>query len=389
VAGTTAWEAVLGPMAQAENQSKRLTTSRVIQVGPGKQVTTPSAAAKGARDGDIIEIDAGVYVGDVAVWRANNLVIRGVGGLVQLKAGGNDAEDKAIWVIKGRNTTVERIEFSGAKVRDGNGAGIRQEGDGLTVRHCRFVDNEEGILAGGTLASEILIEYSEFAANGNGEGNTHNMYIGTIKRFTLRYSYSHHAQVGHDVKTRARENFILYNRIMDEANGNSSYEIDIPWGGVTYVIGNVIQQGPQAENPTLLSYGAEALRHPVNELYVVNNTFVNDRPNGGLFVALRAAPSPARLVNNIFAGKGTVVQGAAEQKDNLVTNRPGLVDQAKYDYRLAKGSKAIGAGSDPGTVNGVNLMPVFQYVHPMSMAPRANGKAVDIGAYAYPGPGQE
>jgi hypothetical protein len=33
-------------------------------------------------------------------------------------------------------------------------------------------------------------------------------------------------------------------------------------------------------------------------------------------------------------------------------------------------------------------MPVFQYVHLMSMAPRANGKTVDVGAYAYPGPGQ-
>ena len=144
-----------------------------------------------------------------------------MGGLVQLKAGGNDADDKGIWVIKGRNTTVERIEFSGAKVRDGNGAGIRQEGPGLTVRHCRFVDNENGILTGNTPDSEVLIENSEFSANGDGEGQAHNMDIGLSKRFTLRYSYSHHARVGHNVKTRAGENFILYDRLPENARSAS------------------------------------------------------------------------------------------------------------------------------------------------------------------------
>jgi hypothetical protein len=363
----------------------------VLRVGAKRELKRPSAAAQIARDGDVIEIDAGRYVGDVAVWLAHNLTIRGVGGLAVIDAGGNDANDKGTWVISGNNTTVEYIEFSNQRNSVGGqiGAGIRQQGIGLTVRHCRFTNNENGILTNNNQpTSVILIEYTEFDKNGSGEGNTHNMYIGTIGRFILRYSYSHHAQVGHNVKTRARENFILYNRIMDEVNGTASYDIDVPNGGVTYVIGNLIQRGAQAENTTLLSYGAEGLRHPTNELYVVNNTFVNDRPNGSLFVALRAAASPARLINNIFAGKGTVLQGIAEQKNNLVTNQPGLVNQAKYDYRLAKGSKAIGAGIDPGSANGVSLMPESQYVHPMGKAPRVNGKAVDVGAYAYQGPGQ-
>ena len=378
-------------VAQTESQSKGPTTSRVVKVGPGKRFTVPSAAAKEARDGDVIEIDAGRYVGDVAVWLAHNLTIRGVGGLAVIDAGGNDAQDKGTWVISGNSTTVENIEFANQRNSVGGqiGAGIRQQGIGLTVRHCRFTNNENGILTNNNQpTSVIVIEYTEFDKNGSGEGNTHNMYIGTIGRFTLRYSYSHHAQVGHNVKTRARENFILYNRIMDEVNGTASYDIDVPNGGVAYIIGNLIQRGAQAENTTLVSYGAEGLRYPTNELYVVNNTFVNDRPEGSIFLALRSPAARAQLINNIFAGKGTVLQGNAEQKNNLVTNQPGLVDRAKYDYRLAKGSKAIGAGIDPGSANGVSLMPEFQYVHPMDRAPRANDKAVDVGAYAYPGPGQ-
>jgi len=43
----------------------------LIQVGPGKEFVSPSAAAEFAVDGDVVEIDAaGHYDGDVAVWRS-------------------------------------------------------------------------------------------------------------------------------------------------------------------------------------------------------------------------------------------------------------------------------------------------------------------------------
>jgi len=87
-------------------------------------------------NGDTVLIDAGVYSGDVGIWRADNLVIRGVDGMAHLKADGAYAQGKGIWVIKGNNTTIEHVEFSGTVVPDKNGAGIRQEGDHVTIRHC-------------------------------------------------------------------------------------------------------------------------------------------------------------------------------------------------------------------------------------------------------------
>ncbi len=108
---------------------------RVVHVGPGREFLLPSAAAKVARDGDIIEIDAGTYEKDATAWRQHNLTIRGIGG-------------KALWVIKGNTTTVENIEFSGARATHRNGAGIRHAGAGLLIRHCYFYDNENGILTG-------------------------------------------------------------------------------------------------------------------------------------------------------------------------------------------------------------------------------------------------
>ena len=252
--------------------------SELLRVGPARELTQPSDAARRARDGDIIEIDAGVYAGDAAVWRQNNLTIRGSGGRAHLRADGAHAESKAIWVIKGNNTTIESIEFSGATVQHRNGAGIRLEGAGLTLRDCYFHHNENGILTNGNRASDVPVEHSEFAYNGFGDGYSHNLYIGNIRSFVLRYSHVHHAVVGHNVKSRALKNQISYNRIMDGSDGSASYAIDLPNGGISHVFGNVIQQGPAIQNPTIVSFGAEGLANPVNELYFINNTVVDDLP---------------------------------------------------------------------------------------------------------------
>ena len=180
---------------------------------------------------------AGTYPGDIAVWSADGLVIRGA------------------------DTTVEHVEFSGGRVPDKNGAGIRHEGRGLVVRHCLFHDNENGILTGADPQSDVLVEHSEFHHNGAGDGYSHNLYIGQVRSFTLRFCSSHHERTGHLVKSRAQASSILYNRLMDEADGTSSYVIDLPNGGRSVVIGNIIHHGPRAENGLAVSYGAEGAKN--------------------------------------------------------------------------------------------------------------------------------
>ena len=259
---------------------------------------------------------------------------------------------------------------------------MRLEGSGIIIRKCYFHDNENGILGG---RGEVLIEFSEFSHNGFGDGQSHNMYISeATKRLTLRHSYSHHAKVGHNVKSRARESWILYNRIMDEKDGDSSYAIDLPNGGVAYVLGNLIQQGPQTENPTILTFGAEGLSHPRNELYVINNTIVNDYSEGK-FIAVTKDTGAVRIVNNIFLGDGTLVNRPVEMLTNLVANDAGLADRSGFDYRLRANSPAIDAGSDPGTANGVSLIPVSQYLHPRRHEARLVDGPIDIGAYEFTG----
>ncbi|HNP62624.1 MAG TPA: right-handed parallel beta-helix repeat-containing protein [Woeseiaceae bacterium] len=344
--------------------------SAVLLVGPNMPYELPSEAAMVAEDGDIVEIEATVYAGDAAVWTQNDLVIRGVGGRPHIRADGAAAEGKAIWVIKGDNTVIENIEMSGATVADANGAGIRLEGTNLTVRGCYFHDNENGILTGPNPDSEVLIEYSEFANNGYGDGYSHNMYIGRVAKFTLQFSYVHHARIGHQVKSRAVKNEIRFNRLMDERSGTSSYIIDLPDPGEAFVVGNEMQQGPDADN--------WAMVHSAQDLQLVNNTLVNDR-SSGVFVTLSGPSRSSVLQNNLFIGTGRFEAEGAEMRGNLVIDDGKLADRRGFDYRLTAASPAI----DTGTPVDPTAQLLWEYEHVASRKEREDGGQVDVGAHSY------
>ena len=116
------------------------TAPRELRVGPGEAFAKPSDAARAARDGDTVVIEAGEWKGDVCVWRANDLTILGAGAdATVLDAEGRAAAGKGLWVVQGTNVAIRGVTLRGAACPDRNGAGIRHEADGaLTVTDCRF-----------------------------------------------------------------------------------------------------------------------------------------------------------------------------------------------------------------------------------------------------------
>lgn len=351
---------------------------RVLHVGPSRTLTTPSAAAAVARDGDRVEIDAGDYVGDVATWTQDDLTLVGVGGYAHLEADGHSAQGKAIWVIAGDRTRVQNVEFSGARVHDQNGAGIRAEGTDLTVVHCWFHHNQDGILAGANPRSDIRIKRSKFTHLLTGTGFTHNIYIGTVRSFLLQGSYVTGASVGHEVKSRALRTTITANRIVD-LDADASYSIDLPDGGDAVISGNVIEQGPNSPNTTVVAYGAEGLINPTSRLWLVNNTLVNHQ-DSGTFVNLDADATDVHVWNNLLVGPGTLVAGAdAERRANLRVGAGTFVDAATGDLHLRKRSRAV----DAGAVAPRRVRPAREYVHPQRTSSRPVRGRVDVGAYEY------
>lgn len=373
----------------AASLSPSSANAAVLHVGPGEAYAKPSLAAAAARDGDIVEIAPGDYTSDTAVWRANGLVLKGVGAeRAVLDSRGATAQGKAIWVIAGNDATIENITFQGAKSPDRNGAGIRLEGRGLIVKNCLFRDNQDGILTGASPESDVTIENSEFVHNGAGDGYSHNLYIGHIRHFTLQGCWVHDAHVGHNVKTRAQVSDILFNRIGDDVNSDTSYLIDFPEGGDCRVIGNLLIRRANSLQHALASFAEEGANNAAQSLYLVNNTIVSDRNDTP---PLRISGHPILYaVNNLLLVKGAKQSASA----NLVAPRIAgtfecnklaaardFVDATGGDFHLAAGSMAINAGVTPETDSGFSLTPRSEYAAPLGISARPRDKTLDIGAF--------
>jgi len=398
-------------------------------VGPTRTYKTPCAVSTLVANGDTVYIDyspsnaPGVgYYDDSCVWRANNLSLIGVldsngkrpvlnaAGLTDTATTGHIAFHQGIWLIFGSNATVENMEFENAGVSSddgGNGAGIRSSGVNLSVINSYFHDNQDGILESNIAGSNIVIENSEFYKNGNddpnssGYGQTHNLYIGHCASLTFVDSYSHAANIGHVLKSRAAVNYILYSKLTQENGDQSSIEIDLPNGGTSYVIGNELQKGPNEGNDHFVSYREEGPNpnNPGQDLYVVNNTFVNQLGDNATYVTDRATTVGALLENNIFYGGGTITDQTTPTPTEItnysVSNDPSMfvnIDKLKYDLTASAGSPPIDSGTTPGlSTEGYALTPQFQYIQHGDAAGNfecqqarttVNG-IIDIGAYEY------
>ena len=209
-------------------------------------------------------MQAGIYTNDfVSIFK--NLTLQAVGGVVQMVATVDPPNGKAIIDEGGAGiaVTINGFDISGAVVPDGNGAAVRYEGGSLTLNNDYFHNNQEGMLAAADPNGTITINNSEFAFNGAGDGLTHNLYVNDIALLTITDSYFHDAMVGHEIKSRAEDTVITDSRIFDNL-GTASYSIDLPNGGNATITNNVIEQGPNTQNPYIIAYGEEgrpARRH--------------------------------------------------------------------------------------------------------------------------------
>lgn len=355
-------------------------------VGSGEKITTLSEAARLARDGEVIEIRPGNYRGQPAIWTQNNLLIRAAGERPVMLADGKSAEGKAIWVVRGGKIRIENIEFRGARVPDGNGAGIRFEKGQLTIHGCRFVDNEMGMLTANSASQTLVVTDSEFGDAPRHAGALHHLlYVGAIGKFTLSGSRFFNGYLGHLVKSRARENHVLYNMLADGAGGRASYELEFPNGGIAYVIGNVIAQSAETDNPSLLAYGAEGPRWLENGLYVAHNTLINDK-HAGNFLAVWAEKFPAGIdvwaINNLTVGNGNFFRPAQGRfEGNHTALRGELIEYGGLPLRLTNPSPLRGTVRLPGSVGSVNLLPSAEFTYPVGSRPIRLSNVLSPGAF--------
>ncbi|HPI20280.1 MAG TPA: hypothetical protein PKY56_07910, partial [Candidatus Kapabacteria bacterium] len=358
-----------------------------------------SEVAPLVEDNDTVFIVSSRYEDDIQVtWTKNDLYICGTNGTPILIAGNKLATNynngKGIFVIQGKNTIVENIEFRDAVVPDHNGAGIRQEGANLIVRNCTFRNNEMGILQGGTIdGCTILIEICEFIGNGStsNPGYQHNIYINFIDTLVFRFNKTYDAVAeGHELKSRAKYNFIEYNLISNR-NTSDSRNIDLPNGGCAVILGNIIEQGQNSANSNIIGFGLEGLSNPSpHNLYICSNTIVNYKDRG-IFIDVSDIDT-LFLKNNICVGAktGGFITGNfsfLDSSNNLVNDN---IDEAGFalnsimEYNLKENSPAINAGINLNqNVLGHSLKPKYEYSYYNFFKERFVDDTLDIGAIEY------
>ncbi len=302
----------------------------ILTVGSGQEFTTIHDAVAASNNGDTIYVQAGTYVNDFATINTKISII-GVGGMVNLVDTGTIPNGKGIFVVN-NDLTIDHLEFSGAKVTDMNGAGIRYQAGNLTVTNSYFHDNQNGILATPDAAhygtGSITIDHSEFDHNGAGDGYSHNLYIGKVANFTLTNSYVHDVVAGHEVKSRAVNTDIENNRIID-GTGSASYSIDIPSRGNAIIKNNYIEQDAGSVNHTMIRYGEE---HQIpqwteSSLLIEDNTIVNIGIKKPLGIVNGAADMTAQMVNNQIYGMtaaqlATGVGPISQSGDSTLSSAP-------------------------------------------------------------------
>jgi len=296
----------------------------VLTVGTGEEYETIQAAVAAASNGDTIDVSAGTYeVSDLKI--GENLTFAAVGGTVDIVPQPSSSKynvSKGLFIIgtdtSAPNVTIEGFSFSGAKSTASNGAGIRYQSGNLTLDDDSFSNNQDGILAPPFVDGTGTIDVNDcvFDHNGAGDGQSHNLYIGYINTFIMTNSISEDAVVGHEVKSRAENNIIENNQIIDGPTGTASYSIDLPEAGNDIIQGNTIEKGPDASAPIAIHVGGPMEPYANSKVVIQDNTFINNyRPSAQ--VVNNEFTSPVTVTDNTIENFSTILNGIGTQSGNV------------------------------------------------------------------------
>ena len=234
------------------------------------------------------------------------------------------------------------------------------------------------MLTGTRPEADIQILSSRFWFQKRKARFSHGMYIGAVRRFTMIGSHIKGTDQGHQVKSRALENRILYNRIEDIAGGNSSRLFDLPNCGLSFIIGNDLHKARTSNNRNVIGYGAEGCQRRTEQqmrLYVVNNTLVNEA-GSGTFVNNHAG-AEVLVANNLVFGKAKMLQGEGNASSNV---QLALSDRKENSWLPLASSPAKDGGEKLMSRDGMSMVPDQMFNPPVGTVDRSLSGTLDIGS---------
>jgi hypothetical protein len=126
-------------------------------------------------------------------------------------------QGKALFVVTGDDTAIRDLTLARARVPDRNGAGIREEGQGLILRRVQFVDNQVGLLAGAAGGGVITISDCGFEGGGiGGDRPTFAVLVNAVSLLRIEGSTFKHVKGG-QISTSAVRTELSANQIAARA----------------------------------------------------------------------------------------------------------------------------------------------------------------------------
>jgi hypothetical protein len=182
---------------------------------------------------------------------------------------------EAALVLKGRSARIDGLVFSGIRVPDRNGSGIRLERGNLFVSQSWFRDSEEGILTAADPSGAIVIDKTTFSRLGRCDGDAscaHSIYTADYGSITVTRSRFEAGRGGHYLKTHARRVDIANNSFDDSRGSTTNYMIDLSKGSTGRIVGNWMVQGRDKENHSaFIAIAAEGHDNTANGLVIDAN----------------------------------------------------------------------------------------------------------------------
>jgi hypothetical protein len=216
-------------------------------------------------------------------------------------------ENKGTFIVDA-DASFAGLDISGA-TGDGIGAAFRHQAGNLIVRHTKIHGCENGLLGPARFVDcALVVDDCDVYDNATGTGQTHGLYVGSIRAFTCTNSRFRDTRIGHHIKSRARSTTIRGCEVGTDFAGNESYNIDVPQGGEVTVARCRLRQGRRTANDAMINFGGERDPFPGGSLTISKVAF--ESRAGGYGVRIRPNVAVvATLEDCVFTGIDVPVDG--------------------------------------------------------------------------------
>ncbi len=235
-----------------------------------QQVPDLDTALQQLKNGDLLQIGAGIYRQALTI-NVNDVTIEGLGNVIFESAAANN---KAMFLLTGNNTTLKNLQCRNIQVSDGNGSCVRLEGKNLTLEHVYFHASQSGVLETSAQGGTVYISNSRFEQLGYG-GQAHGIYLNSANLHFHRSQMIASKDAGHGIKSRGQST-IITESILATLGSDDSRLVDISNGGELSIEDSILQEGKHSQNFQLIGFGLEGLKHLNNKVNLTRNLVLSD-----------------------------------------------------------------------------------------------------------------